>query len=79
MKAIVLLFKDDSAENENFPYPNLKTMKISIEGKPNQVYSRELTNNRLYEEAHRLFSNKMKFDQNITVHDFVRTISVCVY
>ena len=47
-------------------------MKISIEGKPNQVYSRDVTKNRLYEDAHCLFSNMMKFDENITVHDFFK-------
>ena len=77
MKAIVLLFKDDSSDNENFAYQNFKTVKISIEGKPNQVYSRDVTKNCLYVEAHRLFSNKMKFDQNITVHDFFKD-SFCV-
>ena len=71
MKAIVLLFKDDSTDSEDFAYPNLKTVKISIEGKPNQVYPRDLTRNRFYEEASRLFSNKMmKYDKNLTVFDF---------
>ena len=32
MKAVVLLIKDNRGDNENFAYPNLKTMKISIEG-----------------------------------------------
>ena len=45
MKAIVLLFKDDSSDNENFVYPTLKT-KISIEGKSNQMYLRGYTQTR---------------------------------
>ena len=67
MKAIVLLFKDDNSDSES-----LKTIKISTESKPNQVYPRELTANRLYEEAHRLFSNKIKYDENLSVFDFFK-------
>lgn len=79
MKTIVLLFRDDSTEEE-FVYPNLKTVnvKISIGGKPNKVYSRDLTRSRLYEEAHRLFSTKMKYDQNISVLDFYDDSFACV-
>ena len=47
MKAFVLLFKNDTTDNEDFAYPNLKSVKISIEGKPNQVYSRDLSRKRL--------------------------------
>ena len=65
MKSILLLFKNDSSDSEPFVYPSLKTVKISIEGKPNHVYSRDLTKNRMYDEGHKLFSDKMKFDQNI--------------
>ena len=46
MKVIVLLFRDDSIDSESFVYPNLKTVKISIKGKPNQIYSRDLTTKR---------------------------------
>ena len=72
MKAIVLLFKDDSSDSESFVFPSLKTVKISIEGKPNQVYPSDLTANRLYEEAHCLFSNKIKYDDNLSVFDFFK-------
>ena len=75
-KAVILLFKNDSSDNEFFPYPNPKSIKISIDV-PIKVYSRDLTKNRLYYEAHRLFSNKMKFDQNIKVDDFFKD-SFCV-
>ena len=71
MKVIVLLFKDVSTDSEYFAYPNLKTVKISIEGKPNQVYSRDLIRNRLYKEASRLFSNKIiECDKNLRVFVF---------
>ena len=77
LKAIVLLFKDDSTDNENFPYPNISKVKISIEGMSNKVYSRDFTRNRFYEEASRLFSNKTSFDQNVTVTHFFSD-SFCV-
>lgn len=41
MRAIVLLFKDDTADHEVFPCLNIDS-KISIEGKPNQINSRDL-------------------------------------
>ena len=78
MKGIVLLFKDDSTDSESFGCPNLKSVKINIEGKPNQVYSRNLTTKRLYEEAHRVFSTKMKYDQNLSVFDFYKDSFACV-
>lgn len=56
MREIVLLFKDDNAEDEVFPYPKISQIKISMERKPNQVNSRDLKQSRLYEEAFRYFS-----------------------
>ena len=78
MKAIALLFRDDSTDPESFSYVNLKNIKISIQGKPNQIYSRDLTSNRFYEEAHCLFSTKMKYDQNLSVFDFYKDSFACV-
>lgn len=66
MKAVVLLFKDNSTDSESFVYPNLKKVKISIEGKPNQVYARDLTMNVLHKEVHGVFSSKIKYDQNLS-------------
>lgn len=78
MKAVVLLFKDDSADSESYVYPNLKAVEISIEGKPNQVNSRDLITSRLYEEAHTLFSTKNKYDQNLSIFDFYKDSFACV-
>ena len=36
MQAIVLFFKEDSTENEVFPFPNMSKIKISIQGKLKQ-------------------------------------------
>ena len=42
-----------------------------MEGKPNEVYSRDSTRDRFYEEASQLLSNKtMTYDKNVTVFDF---------
>lgn len=73
IKGIVLLFKDDTNDPESFSY-----VKISIEGKLNQIYSHDLTTNILYEEAYHLFSTKMKYDQNVLVFDFYKDSFACI-
>lgn len=77
MQTIVIFLKDDNADNEVFPNPNISKIKISIEGKLNQAYSRDLRHHRLCEETSRYFSNKMPFDRNITVAKIFND-TVCV-
>ena len=72
VRAIVLFFKDDNADNEVLPYPKISKIKIIIKGKPNQVYSRDLKQHRLYEEPFRYFSNKIPFDQSIIIAEFFK-------
>ena len=56
MKAIVLLFtKIDSTDSEEFMNPNIKSVKFTIEGKPNSVYSEGLDKSEIYEETRRFF------------------------
>ena len=56
MKAIVLLFtKPNSTDSEEFLNPKIKKVAVSIEGKPNSVYSQGLTKSKIYEEARRFF------------------------
>lgn len=79
MRAIVLFFKDDNVDSEVFPYPKISKVKIPIEGLLNQIYSRDLKQSRLYEETLRYFSNKMSFDNKITVAEFFEdTFCVCI-
>ena len=52
LKAAVMLFtKIDSKDSEEFVYPNLKKVSISIEGNPNAVYSKGLEERDMYSEA----------------------------
>ena len=56
MKAVVLLFKNKTVtDSEEFVYPNITEVKISIEGIPNSVYSQGMPKRRIFEEAYRVF------------------------
>ena len=56
MKAIVLLFRNKTiTDSEQFVYPNITEVKISIEGVPNSIYSQGMPKNRFFEEAFRIF------------------------
>ena len=56
MKAIVLLFRNKTlTDSEQFVYPNITDVKISVEGVPNSVYSQGFPKHRFFEEAFRVF------------------------
>ena len=58
MKAIVLLFtKPGSKDSEEFINPKINKVSVTIEGKPNCVYSQGLPKSEIYEEAKRFFGN----------------------
>ena len=58
MKAIVLLFTKKGAEDsEYFPFPNLTQVDVTVEGNPNDIYSRGLAKRDMYREAVRFFNN----------------------
>ena len=43
MKAVVLLFtKKDAGDSEEFLFPNLTNVDLTVEGNPNDIYSRGL-------------------------------------
>ena len=72
MKAIVLLFnKSIVTDSEEFVYPNIDSIKLTIEGVPNAVYSQGIPKSRLYDEACRLFSQGVT-DQFMTVEKFFK-------
>ena len=57
MKGIVFLFtQEPRTDSELYINPNIEEVKITIEGKPNLVYSQGIPKNRFYEEACRFFS-----------------------
>ena len=56
MRAIVMLFKyADTVDSEEYIFPKIKNISISIDGNPNAVYSRGMKTNDLYREARRVF------------------------
>ena len=56
MKAVVLLFQNKTlTDSEEFVYPNITEVKISVEGIPNSVYSQGMPKRRFFEEAFRVF------------------------
>lgn len=58
LKALVMLFtKNDSKDSEEFVFPNLKKVNVSIEGNPNAVYSKGLEERDMYSEAVRFFGS----------------------
>ena len=56
MKAVVMLFTNKTkTDSEEYIYPNIEKVRVTIEGVPNAVYSQGIPKTRLYEEARRLF------------------------
>jgi hypothetical protein len=56
MSAIVLLFTNRvRTDSEEYIYPNIDKVNVTIEGVPNAVFSQGLPKNRFFEEAKRFF------------------------
>ena len=73
MRAVVLLFtKTIRPDSEEFVYPNVTEVKLTIEGVPNKVYSQGIPKSRFYEEAKRLFVSKDKRDEFMTFQKFYK-------
>jgi hypothetical protein len=52
MRAIVMLFKyADTVDSEEYIFPKIKKVLISVDGNPNAVYSRGMKTNDLYREG----------------------------
>ncbi len=70
MRAIVMLFKyADTVDSEEYIFPNIKKVEISIDGNPNMVYSKGMKTNYLYHEARRVFHVR---DSNMTEEKFYK-------
>ena len=63
--------KSTVVDSEEFMYPNISEVKITIDRVPNVVHSQGLQKSRLYEEANRLF-NQGNRDQFMTVEKFYK-------
>ena len=58
MKAVVLLFTEKGVgDSEHFPFPNLTQVDVTVEGNPNDIYSRGLAKRDMYREAVRFFND----------------------
>ena len=67
MKAVVMLFTNKTkTDSEEYIYPNIEKVRVTIEGVPNAVYSQGIPKTRLYEEARRLFGTGDISHQTLT-------------
>ena len=67
MKAIVMLSTNKTkTASEEYVYPNIEKVRITVEGVPNAVYSQGIPKTRLYEEARRLFGTGEISHQTLT-------------
>ncbi len=71
MRAIVMHFKHaDTVDSEEIVFPNIKRVDVTIDARPNAVYSNGIGIDDLYREARRIFHVKdtnmteTKFDNN---------------
>ena len=70
MKAVVLLFtKPTRGGSEEFVFPKLTSVKMTIEGVPNMIYSQGLSKSRFFCEAQRLFEWDQK-DPSMDVRSY---------
>ena len=56
MKYIVMLFKKETnTDSEEYAFPSIKSVKVTVEGIPNSVYSEPLNISRLFIESRKVF------------------------
>ena len=56
-----MLFRDKTITNsEEFVFPNIETVKITIEGTPSRIYSQGIPQNRSNDKAKRLFGKAVE-------------------
>ncbi|CAB3999474.1 Hypothetical predicted protein [Paramuricea clavata] len=74
MRAVVLLFRKRTiTDSEEYVFPSIEKVKVTIEGKPNAVYSQGLTYENFYDEAKRLFGMANNAcNDNISVRKFYK-------
>ena len=77
MRAVVLLFKSKTpGGSEEYVYPHIDSVKVTIEGVPNSVYSQGIPKSRFYEEAGRLFG--CNDERAISICKFYKDQFACV-
>ena len=71
LKAVVMLFrKKTPGSSEEFVFPNIGNVKVTVEGTPNQVYSQGISKGRFYEEAKRVFGKEGSMNPPMTLRSF---------
>ena len=66
------MFRNKAVTNgEEYVYPNIESIKVTIEGIPNSVYSQGIPKSRLFEEAGRVFKLDSK-DQFMSIQKFYK-------
>ena len=79
MKAVVLLFKSKTPSgSEEYVYPNIEGVKVTIEGVPNSVYSQGIPKSRFHEEAGRLFGRYHNCEKTVPIREFFKDQFACV-
>jgi predicted AAA+ superfamily ATPase len=74
MRAIVLLFRKRTVtDSEEYVFPSIEKVKVTIEGKPSAVYSQGLTLENFYDEAKRLLGiANNTCNDNISIRKFYK-------
>ena len=57
MKAVVLFTKKGAGNSEEFVFPELTRVNVTVEGNPNDIYSEGLAKRDMYREAVRFFGS----------------------
>ena len=64
--------------SEEYVYPNIEGVKVTIEGVPNSVYSQGIPKSRLHEEAGRLFGRYRNYEKMVPIRSFYKDQFACV-
>ncbi len=68
MRAIVILFKHaDTEDSEEYVYPNITKVDVTIDGRPNAIYTNGISKDDFYREAKRVFHTE---NSNMTEKKF---------
>ena len=79
MKAVVLLFNSKSPSgSEEYVYPNIESVRVTIEGVPNSVYSQGIPKSRFREEVGRLFGRYCNPERSVSLREFYKDQFACV-
>ena len=77
LKGILVLFEEEKSyirDTSKFYNPKLQKVSVTIEGKPNQLYSQGMRSFEQYDEAHKYFAEGVQRDNDVQkqleLHDF---------